>query len=179
MQENKVKRGEIYIYDYGTSNTMSVQSGIRPVLVIQCNKGNTFSPTTVIAAITCSIKKQYLPTHVMLGPNFGLAEPSMVMLEQLKTVNQSELKSYVGKITDKYILKQIDTGLKKSMGLWISKPVNSNNIRCLCNKCLNDYINTNSYFIKRLDPFSSTKEQCDKCEGMGYEYIVIDKKPDE
>ena len=175
MSRHIVKRGEIYLYNFGASCDGSIQNGLRPVLVIQCNEGNNASPTTVIAAITTAAKKQYLPTHILLGPNFGLDEPSMAMLEQLKTVNQKDLTKYIGIVDNSLILKKIDTGLKKSMGLWKSKPINENNVRCLCRKCLQDYIDSGSYIIKRLDPFSSEKSTCDKCENFGYDYIVYEK----
>ena len=95
----KVQRGEIYLYDFG-NNGGSIQNGVRPALVVQCDEGNTASSTTIIAAMTSIIKKQYLPSHIILGDRFGLKEPSMVMLEQLKTVNQSDFIEYIGKIDD-------------------------------------------------------------------------------
>ena len=86
-ENQKVKRGEIYLYDFG-KNEGSMQNGLRPVLVVQCDEGNQASTTTVIAALTSAIKKRYLPSHIILGDRFGLREPSMVMLEQLKTINR-------------------------------------------------------------------------------------------
>lgn len=97
----KVQRGEIYLYDFG-NNGGSIQNGVRPALVVQCDEGNAASSTTIIAAMTSIIKKQYLPSHIILGDRFGLKEPSMVMLEQLKTVNQSDLIEYIGKIDDEH-----------------------------------------------------------------------------
>ena len=172
---NKVKRGEIYFYDFG-QNEGSVQSGERPVLVIQCDEGNDASPTTVIAAISTAVKKHYLPTHIYLGEDFGLKKPSMVMLEQIKTVNQTELKDYVGFVDSPYLMRLIGTGLKKSLGLWIYKPKHNTNVRCLCSKCLKDYKANPDYIVRRLDPFAKTKERCDKCLDYGYEYVVLDRK---
>lgn len=83
---SKVRRGEIYLYNFG-NNGGSIQSGVRPALVVQCDEGNAASNTTIIAAMTSIIKKQYLPSHIILDYRFGLKDPSMVMLEQLKTVN--------------------------------------------------------------------------------------------
>lgn len=172
----KVRRGEIYHYDFGT-NEGSVQNGVRPVLVVQCDDGNMASTTTVVAALTTAIKKRYLPSHVVLGENFGLKEPSMVMLEQIRTVNQSELRAYIGFVDSAYMWKQIDMGLKKALGLWVDKPPRrKNNIRCLCGKCLNDYKSNPDYVVRRLDPFAKEKERCDKCLDSGYEYIVYDRK---
>ena len=107
----KVKRGEIYLYDFG-NNEGSIQNGIRPVLIVQCDEGNQTSTTTVIAALTTAIKKRFLPSHIILGRNFGLDEPSMVMLEQLKTVNQSDLTEYIGFIDKEQLLRKINNGQK-------------------------------------------------------------------
>lgn len=173
--ENKktVRRGEIYFCDLG-NNEGSVQNGVRPVLVVQCDEGNRASTTTVVAAITTVAKKQHLHTHVFLGQKYGLKQPSMVMLEQLKTVNQSDLINYVGFVDDEYVIRLIENGLKKSLGLWKYNK-RSGDIRCLCERCLQDYKEKRQYILKRLDPFIREKKLCSKCQGYGYEYIIIKK----
>lgn len=171
---NKVKRGELYYYDFGKKEG-SIQSGKRPVLVVQCNEGNEASMTTVIASLTTVVKKCYMPTHIYLGDNYGLKEPSMVLLEQIQTVNQSELLSYIGCIDSEYVMKKVNNGLKSALGLWSNKPYRKNDVRCLCPKCLEDYKSNPDYIIRRLDSFAKAKEKCDKCQSLGYEYIVIDK----
>ena len=171
----KVQRGEIYLYDFG-NNGGPIQNGVRPALVVQCNEGNAASSTTIIAAMTSIIKKQYLPSHIILGDQFGLKEPSMVMLEQLKTVNQSDFIEYIGKIDDEHYMKKINIGIKKAMGLWVDKPLHKPaSVRCLCPKCLQDYKTSGSYIVRRVDPFVRVKEKCDKCEGYGYDYLVIER----
>ncbi len=158
---SKVKRGEIYLYDFGT-NEGSIQNGLRPALVVQCDEGNKASCTTVIAAMTTVIKKRYLPSHIILGDRFGLKEPSMVMLEQLRTVNQADLLEYIG--------------VKKALGLWVDKPYRKPaDMRCLCVKCLESYKNSPNYIVKRLDPFAKAKDKCDKCQSYGYDYLVIER----
>lgn len=175
MENKKVKRGEIYLYDFGC-NSGSIQNGVRPVMVVQCDAGNQASPTTVVAAITTAIKKRYLPSHIFLNDNFGLHEPSMVLLEQLKTVNQEELIQYIGRVDSDYVMKHINVGLKKAMGLWIEKPPKkSQDVRCLCRRCLNDYLNDNHYIVKRLDPFANEKGECDKCGKSGWDYIIFER----
>lgn len=109
-----VKRGEIYYYDFGT-NEGSVQNGCRPVLVVQCDEGNQASETTIIAAITTS-KKRYLPTHISLDESCGLREPSIVLMEQLRTVNAGELLNYVGTVTDEQTIRMVNRGLRKALG---------------------------------------------------------------
>ena len=168
----KVRRGEIYLYNFG-DNEGSIQGGVRPVLVIQCEAGNEASTTTMVAAITTAIKKRYLPSHIVLGKNFGLKEPSMVMLEQIKTVNQDELTDYIGVVESTYILKEIEIGLKKTLGLWIERPEKKkSDIRCLCESCLKGYKADPEFIVRRLDPFARTKQNCDKCTGRGYEYLL-------
>ncbi len=171
----KVQRGEIYLYDFG-NNEGSIQNVVRPALVVQYDEGNAASNTTIIAAMTSVIKKRFLPTHIIVGNRFGLKEPSMVMLEQLKTVNQSDLIEYIGKIDDEHCMKKLNVGIKKALELWVAKPYRKpSDIRCLCVKCLGDYKNNPNYIVRRLDPFARVKEKCDKCQNFGYDYLVIER----
>lgn len=94
MKEKTICRGDLFYYDFGT-RTGSVQSGTRPVLVIQADDYNRNAPTIIVAAVTGVIKKRYLPSHILLGQEFGLKKPSMVLLEQLQTVNKDELRDYI------------------------------------------------------------------------------------
>lgn len=171
----KVKYGEIYYYDFGKHNG-SIQNGLRPAVVIQDDRLNQHSPTTLIAAITSVTKKTYLPSHVILGEKFGLTKPSMALLEQVACVNQEDLLEYVGKIDDIGVRRSLRNGIKKTFGLWDYTLQGKADIRCLCQKCLQDYINTKSFIVKRLDPFSNSKEKCDKCNSYGYDYILIPRK---
>lgn len=101
-----VKRGEIYYADLRGIVVGSEQGGIRSVLILQNDIGNKYSPTTIIAAITSKGKKE-LPTHVQLHMNEvnGLSKDSIVLLEQLKTIDQKRIKDKVGKLTDEEILE--------------------------------------------------------------------------
>ena len=65
--------------------------------------------------------------------------------------------------------------MKKTFGLWVYKPEGKENIRCLCPKCLNDYIHNPDYIVRRLDPFAKRKDRCDKCDGDGWDYVVTDR----
>ena len=173
-ENQKVKRGEIYLYDFG-KNEGSMQNGLRPVLVVQCDEGNQASTTTVSAALTSAIKKRYLPSHIILGDRFGLREPSRVMLEQLKTINQADLVSYIGIVDDDNVFRRINNGLKKALGVWVYKPQHKGEIRCLCGRCLQDYKSNPDYIVKRYDPFAKIKQKCDKCDNSGFEYVVRDR----
>lgn len=175
MKTQTVKRFEIYLYDFG-SRPGSVQNGIRPALIIQDDRFNENSPTTIVAAITSVIKKERLPSHIFLGQEFGLSKPSMVMLEQLRTVNQDELREYVGAISDPYLTKIIGRGIKKTLGMWDYAPRDKTAIRCLCPQCAESYRNTRSFIIRRLDPFQKAKDACDRCNRPGWDYVVVDRK---
>lgn len=113
----KIKWGDIYYCDLGTSRG-SVQSKLRPVLVIQNDTGNDNGPTTVVAAISSTLKRMHLPTHIVLDRTTGLREKSIVMLEQVRTVDiHTELKEYVGKVHDKQTIQAIKRGISIEMGV--------------------------------------------------------------
>mgnify|MGYP000033312649 FL=1 len=97
MEEKIIRRGDLFYYDFG-NNTGSVQHGERPVLVLQANDYNRNAPTVIIAAVTSVVKKRYLPSHIVLGERFGLKKPSMVLLEQVRTINKFELQEYIGSV---------------------------------------------------------------------------------
>ena len=120
MKERTICRGDLFYYDFG-NRTGSVQSGERPVLVIQADDYNKNAPTIIVAAVTSVIKKRYLPSHIQLGEDFGLKKPSMVLLEQVQTVNKEDLKDYIGTVDDEQLIRRINTMLKKTFGLWIYK----------------------------------------------------------
>ena len=84
--KKELHRGEIYICDFVDVGG-SVQNGLRPALIIQNSAGNEHSTTVIVSPITTIIKKEKLPTHVYLGAKYGLPEESMVMLEQIFTVD--------------------------------------------------------------------------------------------
>lgn len=170
-----IKRGDIFYYDFG-ENKGSIQCGRRPVLCLQADDFNRKAPTVIVAAITTVIKKQYMPSHVLLPPDAGLPQPSMVLLEQIRAINKTDLEDYLGCVEDETTWRDINKALKKEFGLWIYKPDRTGDIRCLCPKCLQDYKSNSSLIIKRLDPFSSKTDRCVKCDGLGYDYIVYDKR---
>ena len=110
----EVKRGEIY---YANLNPIigSEQSGIRPVIILQNNTGNHFSPTTIVAALTSREVKTGLPTHVRVTTK-GLNRKSVVLLEQIRTIDKKRLLDYVGTF-DSENMKQVDQALMVSLAL--------------------------------------------------------------
>lgn len=111
---NCVSRGEIY---YANLNpvTGSEQGGERPVLILQNDEGNRYSPTTIVAAITGNCMKANLPTHVTL-PADVLHRESVVLLEQVRTIDKRRLGDYIGKL-GKAAMTQIDHALATSFGM--------------------------------------------------------------
>ncbi len=111
----EVRRGEMYFADISDAAFGSEQRGYRPVLVLQNDRGNQYSPTTVVAAITGKPKKR-LPTHIMLPAMRGLTIPSVVLCEQIRTIDKSRLQTYIGTLDD-ISMKGIDRAVAVSMGL--------------------------------------------------------------
>lgn len=112
----KIHRGDIYYCDLDPVKG-SVQGGVRPVVVIQNQVGNTYGPTLIVAVITTTIKKVHQPTHILLGGRFGLPKNSMVMFEQIKTIDKSELLDFVGNITEHRIIQQCNRAIQISLGI--------------------------------------------------------------
>lgn len=111
-----IKRGEIYLVRLDGS-VGSEQSGTRPALIIQNEKGNQFSPTTLICPLTSSKRKPYLPTHLLLTPgDSGIREPSVVLCEQLRVVDKSRLGKKLGEVT-RLKLTELSLHLMLSIGL--------------------------------------------------------------
>lgn len=110
-----VKRGDVFYADLG-EGVGSEQSGVRPVVVIQNNVGNRFSPTVIIASITSKINKLKLPTHIRLGEYDGLIKGSIVLLEQIRAIDKERLREYRCTLS-KEDLKRINEGILISLEL--------------------------------------------------------------
>lgn len=114
----KVKRGEIFMVDLDDECGKHIQEGERPVVIIQNDKGNKYSETTIVAPLTTKIKKSTLPTHCFIRRNEenGLRYNSMCLLEQLTTIDISDLATKIGCMSDEDLHK-IDKALKVSLEL--------------------------------------------------------------
>ena len=111
-----IKRGDIFYADLSPV-VGSEQGGIRPVLIVQNNVGNGFSPTVIAAAITSQKSKANLPTHIQLRANdSGLSRDSVVLLEQIRTLDKRRLKEKMGTLNP-YSMHQVDEALSISFGL--------------------------------------------------------------
>ncbi len=113
----KFKRGDIFYADLNPV-VGSEQGGVRPVLIIQNNTGNKYSPTTiVIAAITSKVTdKKALPTHYPIQASKGIERDSLILLEQIRTIDKTRIGEYIGTLDDE-VMKGIDQALAISMGI--------------------------------------------------------------
>lgn len=111
-----IKRGEIYCADLDPV-VGSEQGGIRPVLVIQNNRGNRFSPTVIVAAITSRQHKAALPTHVPLAAGeAGLTRPSVVLAEQMRTLDGRRLRRRLGALGEEK-MREVDGAIRASLAI--------------------------------------------------------------
>lgn len=116
MDNNHVKRGDIYYADLSPV-VGSEQGGIRPVLIVQNDTGNKHSPTVIAAAITSQTGKARLPTHINLAAgSVGLPKDSIVLLEQVRTLDKRRLREHMGRADDR-VMRQVDNAIAVSFGL--------------------------------------------------------------
>ena len=107
-----VKRGDVYLVHLGQGSG-SEQAGTRPAVVIQNNIGNRYSSTTIVAAITSYKEREFMPTHVIVKPPF-LNGPSIILLEQIFTLNKTKLVKYLGHFNNE-TMRQVDTDIRASL----------------------------------------------------------------
>ncbi len=184
---DEVLRGQMYYADLDPV-IGSEQGGNRPVLVIQNNIGNRHSPTIIIAPITTRVKKLHQPTHIGVPPYFGLPQNSMVMLEQIRTIDKSRLGSYVGCFDDD-VMDYVDEALGISVGLHDlagkeQKPyadeshdeMHGEMVLTLCGTCLRQFNCSPEHIVRRIN-HAQAKEPCMYCHVRdGYDYRIIHKK---
>lgn len=116
MEMKEVKRGEVFYADLSPV-VGSEQGGVRPVLIVQNDVGNRFSPTVIAAAITSKHDKTNLPTHIGLKAGTGgLTKDSVVLLEQIRTLDKRRLREKAGRL-DEDVLQKVDDALEVSFGL--------------------------------------------------------------
>ena len=114
--DTNVKRGDIFYADLSPV-VGSEQGGCRPVLIVQNDTGNRYSPTVIAAAITSQTNKAKLPTHIALSaPDYGLPRDSVVLLEQIRTLDKRRLRERMGKLDDTTMTK-VDNAIAVSFGL--------------------------------------------------------------
>ena len=167
-------RGDMYYADLGRG-VGSEQEGYRPVLILQNNMGNKHSPTVIVAAISSKVGvKAKLPTYYFLKAENGLELPSIVLLEQLRTIDKRRLETYIGRVEESH-LRRINHALAISVGLIEKMPKNL--IVCLCPVCANNFYGTGSYYLHRIHPEGEKKKLCSYCgQRPGFNYVVKRRK---
>ena len=114
--DTTVRRGDIFYADLSPV-VGSEQGGIRPVLIVQNDTGNKHSPTVIAAAITSQTGKARLPTHInIVGGSVGLSKDSVILLEQVRTIDKKRLREHMGRLDDKHMLL-VDDAIAVSFGL--------------------------------------------------------------
>lgn len=158
-------RGEVYYANLG-KGVGSEQEGSRPVVILQNDMGNRYSPTTIVAPISCKIDtKAKLPTHYILEPVAGLARSSVVLLEQVRAIDKHRLEYKLGKLPDRHI-----AGIEKALRISIGLAASTGSIS-LCGTCVRKFRNKSAYPLCRTN--KHRKEQCTFCKNrMGFEYEI-------
>ncbi len=110
-----IKRGELYYADLSPV-VGSEQGGVRPILIVQNDTGNKYSPTIIAAAVTSQLTKAKLPTHIEISAHeFGLVKDSVILLEQIRTLDKRRLKERIGKLTE-VTMQKVNNALLISLG---------------------------------------------------------------
>jgi len=111
-----VKRGDIFYADLSPV-IGSEQGGVRPVLIVQNDIGNKYSPTVIAAAVTSQINKANMPTHIEIdAQSGGLSKDSVILMEQIRTIDKERLRDKIGRLDDE-LMSQVDNAIAISFGL--------------------------------------------------------------
>lgn len=165
-------RGDMFYADLG-EGIGSEQKGYRPVIIIQNNMGNKYSATVVVAAISSKMgAKARLPVHCYLKAAYGLQRPSVVLLEQIRTIDKRRLDTYIGRLPA-HQMRRVDQALAISVGLRNAAQIR--NMVSLCNTCVNSYLNVGVFSLRRIKSKEVTKAVCSHCNqryGLKYEIAV-------
>ena len=166
------KRGDIYFADFG-QGIGSEQMGYRPVVIIQNDTGNKHSPTVVVAAVTSKVDaKVKQPTHCFIGAEYGLELPSVILLEQIRTLDKQRLEKYIGRLSERH-LNDLNHALAISVGLI---PVQENLVLCLCKPCADNFRLDGKYDLVRVME-NQVRDTCTYCNHrMGFEYELVPRE---
>lgn len=174
MKKTKVKRGDIY---YARLNPVvgSEQGDCRPVLIVQNDIGNDNSPTVIVTPLTRNLRKNPLPTHVLLPKSCGLDRDSLVLAEQIRTIDRTRLSNYIGHI-DKNTQYDVDNALAVCIGLEKRRPPKGEMlVLSLCPRCETDFRNSGYLLVKK--GWQEIKEDCDFCKtakGLNFGIFNLD-----
>jgi len=163
----EILRGDIYYADLEPV-IGSEQGGSRPVLIIQNNTGNHYSPTVIVAAIT-SKDKPKIPTHLPIRCAPELGSKSVVLLEQLRTIDKSRLECYAGSVGDA-VMRLVDAALAVSVDLRRNR--RAPDVMALCHTCKAQFEDS-GYSVNLLSDLDDPKDTCDFCNHrQGFDYEI-------
>lgn len=162
MKKTKIRRGDIFYADLNPI-VGSEQGSTRPVLIVQNNIGNEYSPTIIITPLTRNLRKNPLPTHVVLPRHTqGLQWDSLVLVEQIRTIDRSRISDYVGHISEGH-QQLIDKALAVCVGLEKRRPPNGEMLELsLCPRCETNFRDSGYLLVKK--GWQVTKTECDFCK---------------
>ena len=162
-------RGDMYYADLG-QGIGSEQEGYRPVVIIQNNAGNKHSPTVIIASITSKVGvKPKLPTHYFINAEDGLELPSVILLEQLRTIDKRRLEKYIGHLKKKHI-----DGINHALAVSVDLAYKTKHSlgMCLCSACAENFCT-----LCRIAPRQVEKDACIYCnQRLGVDLAVARKR---
>lgn len=171
-----IRRGDVFYADLGNQRG-SVESGIRPVLVIQNDDGNLNGATLLVAPLTTQIKKTYIPAHEMLLEADGLIEESMVLCEQITTIDKTQIHSFICHVSAE-AMARVTKAIRTSVGddlvpklplAYMEAPYEM--VMTLCYAHRQPYFDDPMYWVERVDPFQD-KETCTLCNRTGYDFRI-------
>ena len=161
MKKPKVKRGDLYYADLNPV-VGSEQGDSRPVLVVQNDIGNNHSPTVIVAPLTRNLRKNPLPTHVLIPKSCGLDTASLVLAEQIRTIDCSRLSTYIGHISSE-IQPAIDNALAVCVGIEKHRAKKGEMlVLSLCSHCESDFRNSGYLLVKK--GWQEVRTDCDFCK---------------
>ena len=165
------QRGDMYYADLGRG-IGSEQEGYRPVVIIQNNIGNKHSPTVITAAISSRVGvKPKLPTHYCINAEDGLELPSIILLEQIRTIDKRRLAKYIGRLSKEHI-----NGMNHALAISIDliSPVPQKLTLCLCGACADAFRSTGAFTLQEITSERAEKEVCAYCkQGPGEHYNLL------
>jgi len=159
--KTKIHRGDIFNADLNPV-IGSEQGDFRPVLIVQNDTGNHHSPTVIVVPLTRNLRKNPLPTHVMIPKSFGLGGDSLAFAEQIRTLDRSRLSNYIGRI-DADVQTAVDKALAVCIGLVKRRPPKGEMfVLALCPCCETDFTNSGYLLIRKGLPDKTA--DCDFCK---------------
>ncbi len=171
----KPAKGMLFMCNLGKEKG-SLQGGYRPVMVVQDAGLGPKSTTVMVAAVTSVIKCVGLSTHVILPPTLKLSKKSMVMMEQIRLVNISDLGPYIDHVKDPNTRRRIDNALKAAFGLDKLESKLPKDAICLCNRCADFYYDSPHYEIKRIFITEPVTDCCSICGfRRAYGFMLFEK----